>query len=189
MCRARVNRWPVGSRRRSEAVFLSRTLLNKPVSNEHILQVGAWLGQEAKAREIVARFDADLAALAAKKPDGLRVALYGPNGYTTGTGTLADDILSAAGLQNIAADAGIPGGGTLPLERLVLLHPDILVSSNPYPGYSQAEAVLNHPAIRAIPTLKEDDRSDDASWGCETPHILNAVREMRALAERTEAQE
>lgn len=67
--------------------------------------------------------------------------MYYPNGYTTGAGTLADDVLTHTGFHNIAGEAGLTGGGTLPLERLVMAAPQVIVTSTPYPGASRAEEI------------------------------------------------
>ena len=78
-------------------------------------------------------------------------ALYHPNGYSLGGGTLSDDILRAAGFDNVARSLGLRGGGTLPLERLVMAAPDLLIRSTPLPGASRSEAVMTHPALAGSP--------------------------------------
>lgn len=148
----------------------------------HLRLVGSWLGRESLAEALIAAFDRDLAVLAAASRDHGRAALYGPSGYTTGAGTLADDILAAAGLANIADEAGIPGGGTLSLEELILLDPDYIVTDRPYSGQSQAEDILAHPAIAALRALRVGPGRADAAWNCETPHVLEAVRAMARMA-------
>jgi len=146
----------------------------------HLTRMGQLLGQEETAAALVAAFDARLATF--DVPDGKhpRVALYGPNGYTTGQGTLADDILAAAGFRNIAAEAGIPGGGTLPLEKLVLLQPDLIVTGARYPGASRAEALLDHPALAALRAGMPVPPETGPAWTCGTPHVLDAVAAMVA---------
>lgn len=151
----------------------------------HLRRMGEWLDQQDRAEALIARFDADLARLETRGVGRGRVALYSANGYTTGEGTLAADILAAAGLANIAAEAGIPGGGTLPLERLILLAPDAVVTDRPYPGESRAEAIMDHPALAALDLPVSADQG--AQWTCGTPAVLDAVREMADLARRIEA--
>lgn len=148
----------------------------------HLKAVGAWLGQEERAAALIAEFDRDLARLRVARRDRGRAVLYGPGGYTTGAGTLADDILAAAGLTNVAEEAGIPGGGTLSLEKLILLDPDFIVTDLPYPGQSQAEDILAHPALSSLRALERETGSSNASWNCETPYVLDAVRDMARLS-------
>ena len=121
----------------------------------------------------MARFDADLAALRTGGAQ-LPAALYYPGGYTPGAGTLADDILAAAGFADIAVKAGRRGGGVLPLEELVMAAPRLIVTSAPYPGASRAEAVLRHPALRAL-EAGSGRLLSGADWVCGTPKVLGAV--------------
>ena len=68
--------------------------------------MGALLGQPERAAALVAAMDATLAAPPPPGPPP-RAALYYANGYTSGAGTLADEILTAAGYANIAAERGV----------------------------------------------------------------------------------
>lgn len=94
---------------------------------------------------------------------------------------MANEVLELTGFRNVGADAGMTGGGTLPLERLVLAQPDVLVTSAPYPGASRAEEILTHPALRVIRDNADTARFSDADRVCGTPHILRAIRAMAAV--------
>ncbi|MBW7923037.1 MAG: ABC transporter substrate-binding protein [Rubellimicrobium sp.] len=142
--------------------------------------VAAALGREAEGEALVARYERDLAALTLDVPE-LAGALYYPNGYTTGGGTVADDVLTRAGFFNVAVDAGVTGGGILPLENLVLAHPRLVVTSRPYPGASRSEDILRHPALAALGAEARVVAANDADWLCGTPHILRALAAMREL--------
>jgi iron complex transport system substrate-binding protein len=145
---------------------------------EQLRTVGQAMGRSAEAEVLAAQFDADLAALRLDRAAPLSAAMYYPNGYTTGAGTLADDILRATGFANIGAEAGVTGGGILPLERLVMAAPAMIVTSTPYPGASRSEEILAHPALRAVREAAGQARVTDADWICGTPHILRAVAAM-----------
>lgn len=149
-----------------------------------IRTVGAAMGRAAQAEALVAEFQAGLAALATDLPPR-RAALYYPNGYTVGEGTLADDVLRHAGFDNIGARAGLTGGGTLPLERLVMAAPEMIVTSTRYPGASRSEDILDHPALVDL-RRAAGIASSDADWVCGTPHILRALAGMRAAREALE---
>ena len=153
---------------------------------EQMRVVGQALGREAQASAMIDRFEADLAALAVPG-EKASAAMYYPNGYTAGAGTLSDEILTLTGFHNVAGEAGLTGGGILPLERLVMAAPRMIVTSTPYPGHSRSEEVLTHPALSAIRDTAARARMSDADWVCGTPYLLNAVRGMaearRALEE------
>lgn len=141
--------------------------------------VGEALGRPARGEAAARAFERDLAALTLHNTP-IPGALYYPNGYTTGGGTVADDVLRHTGFANVALDAGVTGGGILPLERLVLAHPRLIVTSRPYPGASRAEDILRHPALAALGANARVIQANDADWLCGTPHILRAVAQMRA---------
>ena len=80
----------------------------------------------------------------------------------------------------MAGEAGLTGGGVLPLERLVMAGPAMIVTSTPYPGASRAEEILVHPALATVRANAGQARTTDADWVCGTPALLNAVRSMAA---------
>lgn len=150
---------------------------------DHLRLVATALGREAEGEAMARAYEDRLAALTLDVPE-VSGALYYPNGYTTGGGTLADDVLQHTGFFNVAVDAGVTGGGILPLERLVLAQPRVIVTSRPYPGASRSEDILQHPALAALGARAQVVAANDADWLCGTPHLLRAVAEMRDLREQ-----
>ena len=143
-----------------------------------ILEMGDALEQQEAARVLVARFDADLAALREEKGplnDAPRAALYYANGYTSGENSLATDILHAAGLRNAPAEAGYDWG-KLPLEILALIDPDLVITARRYPGGRRAEEVMDHPVVGAL--RGRGAALTDQDWVCGTPFVLRAIRDM-----------
>ncbi|MEM8570644.1 MAG: ABC transporter substrate-binding protein [Pseudomonadota bacterium] len=146
-----------------------------------ILQMGAVLGREAAAQALVEDYDRRLAALRStveQRPDAV---LYYANGYTSGDKTLAGEILTAAGFDNAAVAAGFSSGGILPLEVLAMLEPDALITSQPYPGASRSEAILDHPVVRKMREGRANGVFTDRDWVCGTPYVLRAIEELGAL--------
>lgn len=141
-----------------------------------ITHVGALLGREAAAAQLLDRFDRGLAA--ARSPaDRGRAALFYANGITSGRATLAGAILTEAGFRNIASDYAIEGTSHLPLELLVMARPDRLITGARWPGQSRGEAILDHPALaRAAPQSAE---VTDRDWVCGTPHVLRAIEALQ----------
>ena len=80
-------------------------------------------------------------------------------------------------------------GGTLALEQLVLLQPDVIITGRDYPGQSQAEDNLNHPALHALRNTTLTATLTDRDWICGTPLVLDAVRAMRDLRLTYEAEQ
>jgi iron complex transport system substrate-binding protein len=143
----------------------------------NVTRMGDLLGNPEGAAALIAGMDA---ALAVPPPPGPppSAALYYANGYTSGEGTLADAILTAAGFANVADALGITGLAPLPLERLVLAAPDLIVTGQAYASPALAEGVLTHPALREL----EAGRAAvaDNLWVCGTPLAAGAVAALRA---------
>jgi len=153
-----------------------------------VTQMGAALGREDAAAQMIADYEATLAALSAEPPRRPRAALTYVNSYTSGPRTLAGDILRVAGFDNVAAEAGIERGGTLQLEQLVLLGPEVVIEGTNYPGTSRAEDNLGHPALAALKGTYLAGEMTDRDWICGTPMVLNAVRKMVDLRNKVLAQ-
>jgi iron complex transport system substrate-binding protein len=146
----------------------------------NVRAMGAVLHREDAAEALLAQFEADLAAvrvLADTKPEAL---MHYANNYTSGDASLAHEIVAAAGWSNAAVKAGFRGGA-VPMELLVMLTPDLVISSQPYPGASRAEEVLRHPAMMALREGTKRSALSDAEWVCGTPHVLRAVARLAAL--------
>lgn len=152
----------------------------------NILLVGEAMGRAAEARDLVASFDAGLDAL--RPPGGtapLRTAVLSANSFTSGAGSLTARLLEAAGMINIATEAGMTAGGHLPLERLVMAAPDLVLLAELYPGASRAEEILTHPALAALDGKTRRGAMHGADWTCGTPHVLGALSSLAALREGT----
>lgn len=153
---------------------------------DQIRVVGGLLGRAEEAEALVARFEARLAALPAPTDPRPRLALYGANGLTSGRGALSDEIIRRAGFDNIADEVTLGASGYLPLERLLLADPDVVVMSQTYPGRSEAESILSHPALERLTAERAAGALTDADWACGLPQSLDALERMVALRLRLE---
>ena len=143
---------------------------------EQILYVGDLLHEADRAAATVAAMDAALAAIPPAGDGPVRAAVFQPGGFTMGPGTFEDELLTAAGLQNVAAEAGISFYGFLPLERVLLLAPELLVSPEVDPARpSLAEAMLDHPAMRRAAGETRQVSVPQALWSCPGPMNAAAV--------------
>ncbi len=147
----------------------------------NILKMGSILGQQTAARTLLAEFDARRAVLAAQTGPRPSAMLYYANGYTSGQGSLAHEILELAGFRNAAVEAGYDWGMKVPLEILALSDPDIVITPVPYAGASRAEDVFRHPAVRALQMGRAAQAVSDHDWVCGTPFALRAAEKLAAL--------
>ena len=152
-------------------------------AQDNLLRMGALLDRRDAAQQMADALE-PLINPPAPPADAPRVALYYPSGATSGTDTVPGTLMRAAGLNNIAAEKGLPFGRHMPLEELVMADPDIVVIGQPYNGHARATELLSHPAL--------SDRAqvyaiqDGAAWVCETPALLKAVEELSKLGEPSE---
>lgn len=143
---------------------------------EQVLRVGALLHRPQRAGELAAALDAGLAALAAEPASGRLIALYEANSYTTGTGTLANEIFHVAGLVNIAEQLGIAGSTRLPLELLIAARPDLIATSHrEYDAPALAQENFVHPAFAALEMHTEGVTVPVANMICGAPFTLEAA--------------
>ncbi len=149
-----------------------------------ILRMGEVLHRQEAARRMLADFDARLARLRQQAGARPEAVIYHANGYTSGDRTLAGQILATAGFANAAARAGYTAGTKMPLEVLAMTAPDVVVTSQRYPGGSRAEEILGHPVVQAFRQGRDRAAMSDADWVCGTPFVLRAIEELAQTRRR-----
>jgi iron complex transport system substrate-binding protein len=142
---------------------------------DRLREMGHVLGREDVAQALIDDFDTRLDVLRAESGKRPSAALYYANGYTSGDRTLAGQILTAAGFENAAVEAGFASGGILPLEVLAMLEPDALITGRRYPGASRSEGILDHPIVQALRESSASGTITDRDWVCGTPFVLRAI--------------
>lgn len=146
---------------------------------KNIRQMGRALGREAEAEAMIDEFDANLdAARREKGANPPRAALHYANSYTSGIGTLVDEIVSTAGLANIAAERGVAGYARLPLEVLITAEPDLVIGPQSYATPALAQANAEHPAYRALAGRVRQSLVADATTVCGGPFTIEAVKKL-----------
>lgn len=135
------------------------------------------LGEPARGEALIAGIDARLAALAARpRPERSRAIVLRPNGFTTGRGSLVDEILTAAGLTNLAAELGIADHGQIALETVALGRADMLIlDAAPDSPPSLAEALLHHPVLARLGDRLKLVSLPAKLWNCAGPTVVDAI--------------
>jgi iron complex transport system substrate-binding protein len=145
---------------------------------DQIKQMGALLGRQARAAELVADLDARLAGATPQHREDRRklAALYYANNYTSGENTLAAEVVETAGLRNLGTELGYTGTVRVPLEALVMAAPDLIIGE-PENARNPAYAfdAFRHPALRAVVKGRELTHVPDKYWICGAPFTALAV--------------
>ena len=118
---------------------------------------------------------------------GIRAAIYQPNGYTTGGGSLVGELLAHAGLTNAADERGLRRYARYPLELLIWDTPDLLIlDPQTRAAPSLAHQVLDHPALQRVFRRVDTVSMPPQAWACGNHHVVFAVARLRAVARRIE---
>jgi len=142
------------------------------------------LRQTARGEALVAAMHAELERLGTTKPPHARAAVVvRPGGFTVGAGSLAHEVMTLAGLRNVAAEQGLDRWGSLSMETLLRARPDVVVLT----GYrthepSLANAVLEHPALARVRAGAATAVVPAPYWSCGLPQSLAAARPLQQAA-------
>ena len=152
-----------------------------------IKTVAAALGRPENGAQLIAEIRSGLADFQLTKDKSTQpiAAVYQPNGFTIGNGSLVNDLLIRAGLRNLAVERRIDNYGALPLEWLLLAQPDLLiVNAAEDRGPAIAYEVLRHPALVRRYHGDRVVGVPSAWWSCPGPRLVDAVQRMRHAARR-----
>lgn len=149
-----------------------------------ITELGAVLGAEARAAELLADMDRRLAAAAAPAGRFGSAIIFDANGFTVGRPGLADEVMSLTGLVNKAPELGIGAYGQVPLETMLAIHPDRIVYLIYRPGVpSIASAAMEHPALKHGLGRRKTVSIPGRLLTCGTPMVAEAAERLAALLE------
>jgi len=151
-----------------------------PAILRSIRDVAKAVGHPERGEALIARMDRDLASLPHGNT-GKVAAYYQRRGYMTGTGTLIDDLMTRAGLVNLAGRLGKPALSQMSLEEMVAAHPDFLIVDTATDKVvDQGTAMMHHPVLDAIPRI-----GIPQAWTvCGGPAYVKAAK---ALSDRVNA--
>jgi iron complex transport system substrate-binding protein len=150
-----------------------------------IRKMAALVGEPARGEALVASFDGRLAEIGTPTPGRRPTALvFNANGFTVGAGTLVDDIMTRAGLDNVAAHMKLGNYSQLPLEIAVRSDVDVLIISARRDGPpSLATALLDHPVLSKLGPKTHIVVLPTNLWSCGGPEVAEAIARLRAAAQ------
>ena len=135
-----------------------------------------------RGEEIITHFDERLRAARstiASKPTAIA---YQVGSFVSGSDSLLDAALDAAGYRNLARDIHLGVGGRLPLEQLVTSPPDLLVLANAPDDFQTVLADnLRHPALADLMRRRPSVHLPMPYWMCATPKIAEAVEILASM--------
>ncbi len=149
----------------------------------NLRQLGAAVGEPARAEALLHRMDATLADLAATAPRRpTRVVVWSGGTTVPGKDTLTNAIVTAAGARNIAAVPG-PADSSFGVEELLAARPDALLYGAAMPGVRSLTTDEGH--HRVVRRLYAGRRIafNGIVHACGLPQSADGARDLRrALA-------
>lgn len=148
--------------------------------------LAAVLGRQPAGDALLQRYASAMVERAGPN-DAVRpvLAVYGPNGITSGPGSLLHDLLTRAGFDNLAPRLGIGAVGTLRMEALLSHAPDaLLYSDSSGTVNSLARQKLQHPALRRLAATRPSLHLSGKLWTCGGPELLIALQALAELRAR-----
>ncbi len=148
---------------------------------ETLTALGAALGAEQRAAELLADMDRRLTAVAAPAGRYGSAIIFDANGFTVGRPGLADEVMSLTGLVNKAPDLGIGAYGQVPLETMLAIRPDRIIYLIYRPGVpSIANATMEHPALKQGLGRRKTLSIPGRLLTCGTPMVAEAAERLAA---------
>jgi iron complex transport system substrate-binding protein len=142
------------------------------------------VAQPERGERLVAALREDVRTIEANRPARkLAAVIVRPGGFTVGADSLANELLTLAGLSNVAAEGGLDRWGSLSMETLLRSSPELIVLT----GYrstqpSLANAVLEHPALRRLGAAQRSVTVHTALWACGLPGSIRAATLLQRAA-------
>jgi iron complex transport system substrate-binding protein len=154
---------------------------------EDITRIGNLAGQQATSAQLRSGLESRIKSVTGRvsglaAPRVLYFYWHDPI-WTSGTGTLADDVIRTAGGQNIAS--GLKGAAIISLEAVLSQNPEVIVVATGHGGMAEApfQFIVNTPALKATDATKnnrvytiEGDTIERSG-----PRIVDALEAMAGL--------
>jgi iron complex transport system substrate-binding protein len=155
-----------------------------------IRQVAEAIGERERGEGAIADMDRRLASIVRPPPEKrLRALVLNPNGFTTGAGSLVDNIITAAGLTNLAAGMDLGNYARVPLETVAMSDPDVLILNARRDGPpSLATELLQHPILSSLPHTRTVVLPSRL-WTCGGPAAVDAIEQLSRIAAEPAAAE
>ena len=154
-----------------------------------IREVAAITGHPERGAALIDRIDAarQAAAAAAQGRPHPTAVVYQRRGYVTGGDTLTGELLSIAGFTNDGGRLAGKFGGFVPLEKMVMDHPDAIVVTSPDPrAVDQGTALLSHPVLTTLYPPSRRIVMPERLTVCGGPSLPAALTRITREAQRVE---
>ncbi len=160
---------------------------NLDVVRSNIQLVADAIGKPDRGEAMVRDLDVSLRTFSERAPAPASGLVILPGGFTPGQKSIANEILSLAGLRNVTADLGVTYWTNITLESLLRAKPQVIIV-DPQNRKSRALATqfLEHPALKTYLTSRILIEVPSKLWGCGTPFVAKALETIVTARQRTQ---
>jgi iron complex transport system substrate-binding protein len=155
-------------------------------SLDQMMRIASAVGRTARGRAERARIEAALAAAA--PPPGtkpLTALVYQRGGFSSGPGTLMDELLTRTGFTNAIVRYGITRTRDVPLEQVVADPPQVLLRGVDYPGQpGWGERIMRHPALARVGPRMRIVTFPQRLMFCGGPNLIEAANLLAGVRRR-----
>ncbi len=157
-------------------------------SKRQISDIAARIGQPQSGALLNARIDAAMTK-ANTNSRATPALIWQGSGLVPGKGTLADELLTRTGFQNLSAALGLKKWDIVSLERLLSAPPVVLLAGQANMGAGNADAnrMLSHPVLRKVGARIQVAHYPSSLLHCGGPIIIKSVARLVEVRRSLEA--
>jgi iron complex transport system substrate-binding protein len=177
-----------GSYTTTTAIFLLRKLGHEVVTFDpennlqdmraNVRKMGKLVGEEARAEQVIAEFDARLKTLQAQLPPG-ELPIFADiavNNYIAGNDTFYAEVVNAGGWRTIGQALGYSKFRSVSLEELLKVRPALISTATPWTNPpSLSTLALRHPALQRLVDETPNIVIPERFTTCGTPAVMGAI--------------
>jgi iron complex transport system substrate-binding protein len=141
-----------------------------------VREIAKLVGHETRGEEVAHAIEAALAAAVPSDNRRPTALIFQPNGLAPSRGTLADEMLTRTGFTNAAGRYTLQKWQNVPLERLIVDPPDVLLVGEVEPGQpTWADRVMTHPALKGLGNRTLQARFPERLLYCGGPVLIDTA--------------
>jgi len=146
-----------------------------------IRTIAAAVGYPERGEAMIAALKRRMPAeTASPGPDAPTALYYQRRGFATGTDSLINTVMEAAGLKNLMAEMQTAGTRRLSLESVVANAPDILIIDAPADTPDLGSAVPHHPALARLIPPERRVRLSPKLLFCAGPAMADVIDRLKS---------
>jgi len=156
---------------------------------DQVRQIARLVGHPERGERLLQQINTALEQARPRTSRRIRTLVYQPGGFAAGQGTLMNEMMERAGLQNVASHYGVGKWGNVSLEHILMNPPELLLSGgsdNSMP--SRAERIMRHPALASLVGKVIQARLDERLLYCGGPVLIRTAQALARARDHALAQ-